>query len=212
MDGRKGWGRGELRNPTWNWSVSYHLSLPLFQSQWSTLVDKLLIEWYITEKENLSNIKPYEREELLVYYKNIWAAFFFFFWWGRIFFLSKWWYMQSPLASVSFIASHMEKSLILMMRCRTQPSGLSLSAFHYTLPSCMYTFTRVYFSLSIVTIMYPPYNRYILFVLKVYTCFSQWELSVEYFRGFNTQYIKRYLQNNKNLSPFGPFMKNLLDA
>lgn len=47
-------------------------------------------------------------------------------------------------------------------------------------------------------LLFTGYGNYISYLWwacppKAYTCFSQRELKTEYFRGLNTQYIKRYL-------------------
>lgn len=49
---------GGWEKPTSKWSVSCQFSLSLFQFQWSTLVDKLLIEWCMTKNKKNQNNPP----------------------------------------------------------------------------------------------------------------------------------------------------------
>lgn len=120
----------------------------------------------------------------------------------RIIVHSKWWGHQNHIISLcthNFCASCMENLYHIKFATGVRPARV----FHFTQPSCIYMFTRVYFSLAVVTMTCSTYNGYVL--LLKHTCFWQRELKVEYFRGLNTQYNKRYLWNNKKSFTFWPF-------
>lgn len=108
----------------------------------------------------------------------------------RITVFSKWWVHQNHIISIcthNFCASCMENLCRFKCAMGVRPANV----FHFTQLSCIYMFARVYFSLAVVTMTCPTYSGYVLHFK--HTCFSQRELKVEYFRGLNTQYNKRYL-------------------